>query len=38
VLKMPVLKFLLFCWLGETLKMMFFAFSGSLSLQKIFNQ
>ena len=38
VLKMSVLKFLLFCWLGETLKMLFFAFSGSLSLQKIFNQ
>jgi hypothetical protein len=33
---MPVAKFLLFCWIGETTKMMFFAFAGSLSLNRFF--
>jgi uncharacterized membrane protein YdjX (TVP38/TMEM64 family) len=28
-LKMPVLQFLLWCWIGETIKMVFFAFAGS---------
>ena len=37
MLKMPVYKFLIFCWIGETLKMLFFAFGGSLSIQKILN-
>ncbi len=34
-LKMPVWKFLIFCWCGETLKMVFFAYAGS-SLLKFF--
>lgn len=33
VLKMPVRKFLLFCWIGETVKMMAFALLGSLSIK-----
>jgi uncharacterized membrane protein YdjX (TVP38/TMEM64 family) len=28
-LKVPVTRFLLWCWLGETLKMLFFAYAGS---------
>lgn len=28
-LKMPVTKFLVWCWLGETIKMIFFAYFGS---------
>lgn len=28
-LKMPVIKFLFWCWLGETTKMIFFAYFGS---------
>jgi len=31
-LKMPVIKFLFWCWIGETLKMIFFAYVGSSSL------
>ncbi len=31
-LKMPILRFLLWCWIGETIKMLFFAFAGSSSL------
>ena len=27
-LKMPVLKFLFWCWIGETIKMLFFAYAG----------
>lgn len=30
--KIPVWKFLLFCWLGQIIKMLLFAFAGSLSL------
>jgi len=33
MLKMPVLKFLVFCWIGETIKMMVFAYAGSLSIE-----
>lgn len=36
-LKMPVLRFLLFCWIGETLKMLFFAVAGLSSLNWLFN-
>jgi len=32
VLKMPLWKFLLFCWIGKTLKMFLFAYAGSLSI------
>lgn len=32
VLKMPVLRFLLWCWLGETLKMALFAYAGLFSI------
>jgi membrane protein YqaA with SNARE-associated domain len=32
VLKMPLWKFLLFCWIGKTLKMLLFAYAGSLSI------
>jgi membrane protein YqaA with SNARE-associated domain len=35
-LKMPVRRFLFWCWIGETVKMAFFAFAGSLSLEKLF--
>lgn len=37
MLRMPVRRFLFFCWIGETLKMTFFAFAGSYSLDKIFS-
>jgi membrane protein YqaA with SNARE-associated domain len=33
VLKMPLAKFLFWCWLGETLKMLAFAIAGSYSLR-----
>lgn len=32
VLKMPVWKFLLFCWMGQLLKMMAFAYAGNYSI------
>lgn len=35
-LKMPVWKFLLFCWIGQTLKMAAFAFAGAVSLPLFF--
>lgn len=35
-LKMPVYKFILWTWLGETLKMLAFAFAGAYSLKSIF--
>jgi membrane protein YqaA with SNARE-associated domain len=35
-LKMPLPKFLLWCWIGETIKMLFFALAGSASLDWIF--
>lgn len=36
ILKMPLLKFLIWCWLGETLKMCAFAYLGSSSLSQLF--
>lgn len=36
-LRMKFLRFLFWCWIGETIKMIFFAFAGSFSLAKIFN-
>ncbi|HZD56220.1 MAG TPA: VTT domain-containing protein [Anaerolineales bacterium] len=36
VLKMPVLQFLLWCWIGETIKMITFAYVGSTSLNHFF--
>lgn len=36
ILKMPIRKFLLWCWIGETIKMTFFAFVGSSSLNRLF--
>jgi uncharacterized membrane protein YdjX (TVP38/TMEM64 family) len=27
-MKMPVLKFLFWCWIGETVKMLIFAYAG----------
>ncbi|MEA3439731.1 MAG: VTT domain-containing protein [Chloroflexota bacterium] len=30
-LKMPVLRFLFFCWIGKTLKMLLFAYAGASS-------
>ena len=36
VLKIPLRKFLFYCWIGETLKMTLFAFAGSFSLEKLF--
>jgi len=35
-LKMPMPKFLLFCWLGETVKMLIFASAGSTFLKNLF--
>jgi uncharacterized membrane protein YdjX (TVP38/TMEM64 family) len=35
-LKMPVLKFLLWTWIGETLKMLAFSYAGSSSLKYLF--
>jgi membrane protein DedA with SNARE-associated domain len=32
MLKMPIWKFLLFCWIGKTLKMLLFAYAGSWSI------
>ena len=31
-LKMPFIKFLLFCWFGQVVKMFFFAYAGAISL------
>jgi membrane protein YqaA with SNARE-associated domain len=31
-LKMPVLKFLFWCWIGETIKMLFFAYTGAFAI------
>lgn len=36
VLKMPLARFLFWCWIGETIKMFFFAFVGSSSLNRFF--
>jgi len=35
-LKMPVWKFLLFCWIGQIIKMALFAFAGNASLNSLF--
>ena len=35
-LKMPVLRFFLFCWMGEIIKMGIFAFAGASTLDKLF--
>ena len=35
-LKMPVYKFLLWCWLGELVKMLFFASVGNTTLGRLF--
>jgi membrane protein YqaA with SNARE-associated domain len=32
-LKIPVLPFLFFCWIGKTLKMLLFAYAGATSLE-----
>ena len=32
ILKMPVRKFMLACWAGETVKMLVFAYAGAGSL------
>jgi membrane protein YqaA with SNARE-associated domain len=32
MLKMPVLSFLFFCWIGKTIKMLLFAYAGSWSI------
>jgi membrane protein YqaA with SNARE-associated domain len=34
-LRMPFLKFLLFCWFGQVVKMLFFAYAGAISLDKL---
>jgi membrane protein DedA with SNARE-associated domain len=36
ILKMPVPKFLFWCWLGELVKMLLFASLGSLSIKRFF--
>jgi len=36
VLKMPLWKFLLFCWCGQIIKMLVIAYAGSLSLTWLF--
>lgn len=35
-LKMPVLRFLLWCWFGELIKMLIFAFAGAKSINFFF--
>lgn len=35
-LKMPLRRFLFWCWIGETIKMTLFAYAGSFSLGKLF--
>jgi membrane protein DedA with SNARE-associated domain len=35
-LKMPVHKFLFFTWIGETIKMLFFAYMGASSIKSLF--
>lgn len=35
-LKMPVLRFLLWCWIGELIKMSIFAFAGAKSINFFF--
>ena len=35
-LKMPVWKFLIFCWIGQMIKMSIFAFAGAASLNLLF--
>jgi uncharacterized membrane protein YdjX (TVP38/TMEM64 family) len=37
VLKMPVLKFLTACWVGETIKMLIFSFAGSAVINRFFS-
>ncbi len=36
-LKMPVWKFLLFCWIGQLIKMTIFAYAGNTSLNLLFD-
>jgi membrane protein YqaA with SNARE-associated domain len=36
-LKMPIWKFLIFCWIGQTLKMAMIAYAGAASLHWIFD-
>lgn len=35
-LKMPVVRFFIFCWMGEIVKMGIFAFAGASTLDKLF--
>lgn len=35
-LRMPLLRFLLWCWIGETVKMLVFAAAGFTSINKLF--
>lgn len=35
-LKVPILRFLFWCWIGVTIKMMIFAFLGSASVTSVF--
>ncbi len=35
-LKMPVVRFFIFCWMGEIIKMGIFAFAGASTLDKLF--
>jgi uncharacterized membrane protein YdjX (TVP38/TMEM64 family) len=35
--KMPVWKFLVYCWIGQTIKMAAFAYAGNTSLKWIFD-
>lgn len=37
-LRMPVIRFLFFCWIGKTLKMMLFAYAGASSLNWFFEE
>jgi len=37
VLKMPVIKFLAACWVGETIKMLIFSFAGSAVINRFFS-
>ncbi len=38
ILRMPIQRFLLFCWLGQLIKMSLFAYAGALSLPWVFGK
>jgi uncharacterized membrane protein YdjX (TVP38/TMEM64 family) len=37
VSRMPLVRFLFFCWVGQTIKMLLFAYAGAYSLEWVSN-